>query len=112
MHNSPFQNTPLAIGLSHAIEFHHLGSKIPDLIVDRLTREISISSSFTKNILTDNLYNPALSVGQIAFDLWKSGELSLITLAGSIASLAEQADTKIRQATLPKSISDTLTAYA
>lgn len=100
MYKSPFQNTHLATGLSHAIEFHHLGAKIPSLVVERLTREISITSSHTKSILLANLDNPNIMIGQVAFDLWKAGDLSLISLAVSIASNTEQSETKFDRPSL------------
>jgi hypothetical protein len=84
MHNENYVLTSLVMTLLRAIERHRLGSKIPDLIIDRFITELNHVSESTLNALLSSASNSDSSIGQSAYNLWKMGELNVLALVREI----------------------------
>lgn len=84
MQNVSVVSTSLMMTLFRAIDRHHLGAKIPDLIVDRLIAELCGVSQTTLDTLLLASSCRASSVGQQAYCLWKAGKLNALSLAREV----------------------------
>ena len=67
----------LILALSRSIERHHLGSKIPDLIVDRLVDELLLAPQYQLQNLQKLLSAHEALMAEYAYELYVSGDLSL-----------------------------------
>lgn len=86
MPNGHIENIALVLALARSIERHHLGCKIPDLIVDRLVGELSSAPAAARLALTTHFEDPIVHLGQIAYEIWKEGKLNIVTLSDKLMS--------------------------
>lgn len=86
MPNGHIENIALVLALARSIERHHLGCKIPDLIVDRLVGELSSAPRSSLVALTAHFEDPTVVLGQIAYEIWKEGNLNIVSLTDKLLS--------------------------
>jgi hypothetical protein len=88
MPNVHIENIALVLALARSIERHHLGCKIPDLIVDRVVGELSSAPSSARLALSTHFEDPRpiVHLGQIAYEIWKEGNLNIVTLSDKLIS--------------------------
>lgn len=84
MPNDHIENIALVLALARSIERHHLGCKIPDLIVDRLVGELSSAPAAARLALKTHFEDPLVSLGQIAYEIWKEGKLNIVSLTDKL----------------------------
>lgn len=84
MSNDHIDNIALILALSRSIERHHLGCKIPDLIVDRLIGELSTAPRTACAALAAHFNDPIVVLGQIAYDVWRDGNLNIVSLTDKL----------------------------